>query len=334
MKVLHYLALLLMLAVAMASCSGDSFKIDGSVTNLAGDVVRVVFVGDSGLVDEWVNVDKKGRFSYRGVASGPVIVSLLDQRSQLMVSLVASNGDHVKVEGDASRPMAVKVKGSKVNEDWQLFRDEHASFYSNPNLSRLNAAIEKYVREHPADMLSTVLLIADYGDFSDSDKINKMLKGIDVKARPASLLQWFTGLSSRPNTSAMPRIMTLTLVKHGGGFEEIGLTDQMTLISFWANPQNNRSALIAKLAEAGEKIGILDVLTESDTLRWHQTIAGDPKSWKHYWAPGGPLEQGVQLLGINSMPWFAVTDSTGMVVYSGPSVDAALAKIPARTEHE
>ena len=295
MKTLQYLALLLSLTMAMASCSGDSFKIDG-------------------------------------VVADPVIVSLLDSRSHLLVMLVASSGDHIKVKGDAAQPKTIKIKGSKVNEDWQLFRDEHAAFYTDPNPSRLDAAIEKYVREHPADLLSTVLLMADYSDYSDVDKINAMLKGIDVKVRPGSLVRSFEGRSMNAQTSRLPRIMALKLVKHGGDFEDVSLVDRMTLISFWANPQDNRSALINKLNQVGEDIRVIDVLTESDTLRWHQTIAADPKEWKHYWAPGGPMEQDVQLLGIKSLPWYAVTDSTGLVTYSGPSLDAALGKVTVKSE--
>ena len=39
-----------------------------------------------------------------------------------------------------------------------------------------------------------------------------------------------------------------------------------------------------------------------------------------------PMEQGILMLGITSLPWFAVTDSTGMVLYSGPSLDNAVSK--------
>ena len=332
MKTLQYLALLLSLTMAMASCSGDSFKIDGKLANFDSGMVRVIFPTDSGMVDEWVNVDNKGKFSYKGAVVDPVIVSLLDSRSHLLVMLVATNGDHIKVKGDAAQPKTIKIKGSKVNEDWQLFRDEHAAFYTDPNPSRLDAAIEKYVREHPADLLSTVLLMADYSDYSDVDKINAMLKGIDVKVRPGSLVQSFEGRSMNAQTSHLPRIMALKLVKHGGDFEDVSLVDRMTLISFWANPQDNRSALINKLNQVGEGIRVIDVLTESDTLRWHQTIAADPKEWKHYWAPGGPMEQDVQLLGIKTLPWYAVTDSTGLVTYSGPSLDAALGKVTVKSE--
>jgi len=312
----------MLMAILLASCGGDSFKIEGEISNLNGGVVVVVFSADSAMVDEQVELDSKGRFTFSGVASSPVIVSLTDMRGEPLASLAVVNGDHLKVKGDASKPMSIKVKGNRLNEDWQLFRDEHASFYSNPD--RLDAAIEKFVREHPADMLSTVLLMTDYSDFRDHDKMDKMLKGIDIKARPESLLQPYKDNPVGSRMNHLPRVMALTLVKHGGSFEEINMTEHMSLISFWTLPEENRKALIDKLAGIDEGIRVIDVLAESDTLRWHKTIADDPKEWKHYWAPGGPLEQGIQLFGLTTIPWFAVTDSAGLVIYNGTSVDAAI----------
>lgn len=317
-----YLLLLLLIAL-LASCSSDSFKIEGDIVNLEGGAAKVVFRGDSGVVDQPVNLDKKGHFTFEGEAAQPVIVNLLDIHNKPLATVVACNGDHIKVKGDASKAMSVKVQGNTINEDWQLFRNEHAAFYTDPNPSRLDAAIEKYVREHPGDLLSTVLLMADYSNYSDRGKIETMLKGIDASARPESLTQAFpTDLKSR-KANVLPRLMTLTLVKHGGTFEEIKLTDRVTLINLWANPQNERNSLIDKLQDLDKSIRVIDVLAESDTLHWHQTIAADPKGWLHYWAPGGPLEQGIQLLGITSVPWFAVIDSTGMATYSGPDLNAA-----------
>lgn len=326
MKKIHSLALLaLLLAALLASCSSNSFKIDGELTHFNGSTVRLVFRGDSGIVDEFANVDKKGKFSFEGVATNPVLVSIMDQRGELLKRVVAKNGDHLKLKGDASKDMGVKVKGSPINEDWQLFINEHLAFYTDPNSSRLDAAIEKYVREHPADMLSTVLLAADYSDFSDFVKVDKLFKGIDPKARPESLAAALLDNPVGRKATKMPRLMTLTLLKHGGKkFEEIKLTGRRTLLSLWAFPQKDRESFINKMQKLDESVRVIDVLTESDTLRWHHTIADDPKAWQHYWAPGGPLEPGIQLLGITSLPWFAVTDSTGLVTYSGPSIDYAI----------
>lgn len=325
MKKIHLI--LILLAAMLASCSSDSFKIDGSLDHLDGTTVRVVFMADSGLVDEMADV-KKGKFSFQGHSTQPALISLFSQRGDALITVVAANGDHLKVSGDASKALGIKVKGNRLNEDWQLFRDEHKGFYTDANHSRLDAAIEKYVREHPADMLSTVLLLADYSDYSDRDKLSQLLKSINIEARPEALTRLFLSDPLSSKKLNLPRLTSLTLWKFGGNFEEIKLTDHVTLLSLWANPQKNREALRVKLKAISDKtekkIRVIDVLTESDTLRWHQTIAGE--DWQHYWAPGGPLEQGIQLLGITSLPWYAVTDSTGLVVYSGPSLDAAINK--------
>ena len=323
MKHLHYLILFFVSAVLLSCGGGSSFKIDGELVNLDGATVRVVFNGDSGIVDEWVDVDKKGHFSFKGEASQPAIVNLLDQDNGLITAVVVVNGDHLKVKGDAAALKSVKVKGNKVNEAWQLFRDEHAAFYADPNPSRLNAAIEKYVRENPADVLSTILLVADY---SDQEKVDSLLSAIDLQAKPEPLISIY-GMSGQGKKRSLPRLMTLTLMKHNGAFEEIRLTGQYSLISMWVNTMQDRNKVIEKLQDLDKGVQVIDVLTEGDTLRWHQAIAGDPTHWKHYWAPGGPVEQGIQLLGVTSAPWYAVTDSTGLVVYSGTSLSSALKAI-------
>lgn len=319
----HFL-FLLVISVALASCSHDSFKIEGKITHLDNPTVRVLFQGDSGLVDESVNVEK-GAFSYKGTASQPTIVTVLDMLGNPIGMMVAANGDHLKMEGDATRALVVKIKGNRLNEEWQLFKDEHAAFYSDINPSRLDAAIEKYVKDHPADMLSTVLLMADYSDYSDRAKVDGLLMSIEAKARPESLMRAMAGNSIGRKGTVLPRLMTLNLVRHGGGFEEVKLTDCVTLISLWAQPQGDRQAINQQLQDVIDSsegaIRLIDVLTESDTLRWHQTIAKTPG--RHYWAPGGPVEQGIQLLGVTSLPWFAVADSTGLVTYSGSNLTLA-----------
>ena len=327
MKWLQYLLLSVAVVVTVVSCTSDSFKIDGNLLNLDGQTVKVVFMSDSGVVEEWTPVDQHGKFAVMGHASQPVLVSIMDRMGMPLAMVVAVNGDHIKVDGDVAKLTDLNVKGSKLNEDWQLFRKEHRAFYNDLNPSRLDAAIEKFVHEHPGDMLSTVLLLADYSDYSDRDKLNTLLDGINESARPKSLalpLESWAGETRL--TGHLPRLMTLNLMDPDGGFKEIKLTRQTTLIHLWANPQSGRQAVINELLEVDTGVCVIDVLAESDTLRWHRTIADDPTAWEHYWAPGGPLEQGLQLLGFTSVPWYAVTDSTGLVIYSGPDIKQALAK--------
>ena len=116
MKKIHLL--LLLLAAMLASCSSDSFKIDGTLVSLDGPAVRVVLMTDSGMVDESVDVDKKGKFSFKGQSEQPAIVSLMGNRGDAFATVVVANGDHLKMKGDVSKPLGVKVKGNRLNEEW------------------------------------------------------------------------------------------------------------------------------------------------------------------------------------------------------------------------
>lgn len=325
------LLLFSLLVTLLVSCDSHHFKIEGDIKGVGGPEVRIIYPNDSVIVDEIVALDKKGHFAYQGSSPLPVVAVVADVRGNLLTSLVVADGERLKVKGDASQPMGLKIKGSKVNEDWQLFRKEHAAFYADANPSRLDAAIEKYVSEHPADLLSTVLLMHDYGNFTDRDKVQRLLDAIQATARPESLTAAFARSPMGKARSITPRLMSLTLVEKGKKeFEQVNLTGRITLINCWGNPAGDRQGLINKLQTIDASVSVVDVLTEGDTLKWHRTTADDPSAWRHYWAPGGPVEQGLQLLHITSLPWYAVTDSTGLVTYNGPDLAKALkaAKAP------
>ena len=112
MKKIQSLSLVLLLLAMLASCTSNSFKIDGNLANLEGSMVRIVFEGDSGLVDELVNADKKGHFTFKGSASQPTLVNVLSHRGKPITMVVAANGDHIKVKGDARKAMDVAIKGN------------------------------------------------------------------------------------------------------------------------------------------------------------------------------------------------------------------------------
>ena len=110
--------LLLLLTAIFASCSSDGFKIDGNIANLDGQIVQVLFKADSGIVDVRITADKKGGFTFKGESAQPILVSVLNIRGETLARMVAVNGDHLKISGDAGKAMGVKVKGNRLNEDW------------------------------------------------------------------------------------------------------------------------------------------------------------------------------------------------------------------------
>ena len=89
MNKIHIFAFLMVIAL-LASCSGNSFKIDGNLTNLHGKNVRVIFRGDSGIVDERVNLDKKGHFSFKLLVDNDRTIHLLSNIYYLILRVHAN----------------------------------------------------------------------------------------------------------------------------------------------------------------------------------------------------------------------------------------------------
>jgi len=314
-------------ALLVTSCSGDSVKVEGQLSNLEGSVLRVIAITDSTVVGQKVDVNPKGKFSTSidGV-SQPTIVTVLNHRNELLANAVAEKGGHIKLQGDASKPQAIKVTGSDLNERWQLFRDEHAAFYSDPNPSRLDAAIQKYVRENPTDILSTVLLMADYSNLTDRSAMDAMLSSLNPKARPASLVRAYKAMEPALTSRPVSRMMNLMLWRNGS-FDELTLVGRITLLYLWTTGSDNRAAVVDAIKQASRQAGtslqVADVLVESDTIRWHRTVAGDSASWHHYWSPGGPQDASLSQLNITTTPWFVVVDATGSIAYNGNDVQQA-----------
>lgn len=65
------LMIVVLLVAMLSSCSSNEFKIDGNIANLNDGVVRIVFHGDSSIVDELIDLDEKGRFSFKGCQHSP-----------------------------------------------------------------------------------------------------------------------------------------------------------------------------------------------------------------------------------------------------------------------
>ena len=90
MKIRQILIIVIVaLTAVLTSCSGDGFRIDGNIAAIKGTMVRVVFDGDSGIVDELVNVDNKVHFTYEGESAQPVLVSILDMNGNQLMTVVA-----------------------------------------------------------------------------------------------------------------------------------------------------------------------------------------------------------------------------------------------------
>ena len=162
MKQLKLIVILLTTAMMFAACSSDSFRLEARIEGLGTQNVQIVYATSDGVQSDWVTANDD-RLSYEGFAPELTVLQVLDSDNRLIARMAVKNGDKLKFRGTLTDPMGIEFKGSDASEEWSKFIKENKELYDAGNQPMLDIAIEKFIRENPDNVVSTLLLLFDYG---------------------------------------------------------------------------------------------------------------------------------------------------------------------------
>lgn len=316
-----------MLVLCVLSGCSKSFKIKGNIVGVGTQSLRVEFATPVGVWEEWV-MSKENRFEIKGQTDEPTLVTIYNAQGSLVARFLLENGDDIKVRGTSPDPYKLEVKGRDVNERWYAFMQSHASQYSNDDRTSLNAAIVDYAKQHPADVLSALLLLCDYRSTGGIGEVQPMIEALKPEARPESLLATYHNLlkhiGEKPKT-----LPSLLLYESKGEFTSFTpTTAQCSMLYFWSKQNSvgeDSKPLTEAITQLGDKALVADVLMDGDTSMWNLNRREYMSAWKrHYWAPEGPMNESLKSLNIGATPCFIVADSLGHVTYTGGNAQQAL----------
>ena len=322
-----FLALLL-----LASCSKNTIEIEGNIKGLGSQKVHIVYHGDGGTIDD-VIMANDGRFKVGCMSSELTVITVIDFRGTCLAQFAAQNGDNITIKGEISKPEEIIVEGNDVTEKWMAFRKDHSMLYTSAPSVELNQEIEKWVKAHPKDPCSTLLLLFDHSALMNETGTQPLLNIIDPKARPERLLAAAMWINEYYSRHTAKEVLSLNLCGTNGEFEPLNVKGKATILYFWSNNHEKRSDIIAAIKEKlrssnAEAITIADVLVDADTARWVTTCRTDSANWSHYWVPGGVTDIALRNLRIPTVPFFVATDSLGHIVYRGTSITKAIGSLP------
>lgn len=319
-KIRHATLLLVLLGFStIFTCCGNHFSVQGQIAGLGNQNIHVIFASTAG-VNDFYTMTKNDRFELKGEAGDWTVVAIFDGQNQPLATLVFNKGDNLKIKGDMTQRHNLRVEGNDLNEEWYQFRAEHASQYRDGNPEGRDTAIEKYVKGNPSNILSTVLLLFDYSQLNNKAKIDRMLAKLEPDAKPSALLTSYTALMGKkrkPVTTLLP----LVLLESKGDFSTYSpTTSQASLLYLW-NVDTGHSTAIASMKQLagsfGSRLQVGDICLEPDSMVWQSIVKRDATTWRHYWAPEGPLNRQLINLDIRFTPHFVVTDSLGNICYNG-----------------
>ena len=326
--------LIMMLVAVIASSCGDrgKFSIEGTVAGGRTMNMRVVYAGEDN-VNNVLTAARDGKFEFTGYAPSDrgVLVEILDNDYRVMGRLYAEDGDKLKVTVDAEDRTKQKAEGNDLTERWTEWLHQNAAVLKGRNARAVNEAVAKYVKAHPDDMLSGVLMATEYDASIDGAGAEKLLTSLDPEARPAWMIDGRLLTESRLSAKMLEnRITAMTYIDRRDSivtFKPKG--HRRSLLVFTGEETGRGDSIVKKLKEFREThkgVEMIDFWLETDTFTWRRMLRSDSVDWKSGWAAGSVAAPALERLAIPRLPFFVVTDSAGRQLYRGGSVTLAVKK--------
>lgn len=329
------IALITLLATVISGCSGpDSFEVKGHVKGDATINLRALYYVDGALQSSIFPADR-GSFSFKGRAPEGAVVEILDNDYRLLGRFYAENGDEIDVTIDPKSPAAMKVeKGNEAAIRWAQWLNANAKILDGRNSKAINALVAKYVKAHPQDIVSTLIVTTVYDASADPEGASRLLSSIAPEARPTTLTEALATLLTYADTSVgKRRVSPLTLMARNDTVTTFSpRKHRLSLLVFSDENSGRADSIVPALrrlrkAHTDKALGIIDISLDTDTLAWQSSTRSDTATWDVAWGTGGIASAALRPLAIPRLPYFIVTDSVGSQIYRGASISQALKKI-------
>lgn len=322
----HFILGLLILGVGACGYS-DKFKVKGTISDGSSINLRFVYYTDNS-VRTALTASTDGKFSFEGVAANPAVVEVYDNDYRLLSRFFAQNGDDIELRIDRKNPYRGKAAGNKLSNELTAFYNEKADILTGTDSRHRNEAIAEYVGAHPESPVAQLILIAEF-DASDDEAAlmcDSLMNSLTTDARVLNIGEQFASMTNRitAGMSRMPVTDITYKTKGNNTGTFVAQDNRLSLISISDGTHGRDSVLEALRKLAGhEKKGrfmILDLNVDPDTIVWIRAVRRDSASWEQGWVAGSIAGQALDRLGIPTVPYFILVDSSGSQMWRGQSV--------------
>lgn len=320
------------LGLMATACSGrDNFKLEVEVDGLGTQSINLYFYTRAGLKSVSIPaVD--GRMEYTSSSKEPVLIELTTGGRRTIGFLMAQNGQTVKAfyrPGDSS---ATEVSGNKTSKRIAEFYAANAALVDSVGGPQLNEAIGRYIAANPADEVSAILLSRLYDATIDPAEANRLLHSIDPSVRTASIMAGMSELINVFPDSAATTLAPLRLYC-GDSVRTVAPRDTLGLILAIHSPMGSAAhdTVAARLNAAYDtlrkRVVMAELMTAADTVEWRAQIDSVAPRYTYGWLPGGIATPSLRGMNIKALPTFIAADSTGRILYRGPSLPQAIEQL-------
>ncbi len=328
MKTLRHILIALVTLVVLSACS-DSNRVTINVDTPDGRelTLRAVTYTPDGVHTAML-ATRSGHCAWQEEVPEtdppqPVYIELYSNDYRLLGVVSANAGDELRLTPDPEG-----IKGFKIERDGDAtpFDSAIGEFVASIKGRPDNTAVERFVRRHPDNPAAYAVLTTLYDASGSPEKAVDLLAALRPEARPAYYDNGFAtlaaGIAARPT-----RLDSYSVLSLGDTIVNIDpRSHRLTLIAFTGDEQEHTDSVVPLLRRLARRTGRNLIVEHSllpDTITWHRTARTDTATWTSVWSGSGTGALGVGQHAISTLPHFVVADSTGLILYSGPSANAA-----------
>ncbi len=248
-----------------------------------------------------------------------------------MAILWAERGDKLSVNAAPKERNGLwSATGNDVTETVNAWRVAHGNIIRARASGEVNASITGYVRAHPEELASAIILLAEYDGNLDPKGLGVLWRTLRIDDDEREALLAAMGRMAGQLTPTAPGVVkTLSLLSRGDTLYTFraGVGNTGAVLMLWNSGQERREAvrrLRAEMADTTDKkrrdMLVLDINMNADTMGWGGMAANDSlpdyveRRWVRLWAPGGEQNRALQQLRLRVAPLTLIeVDAKGKV---------------------
>lgn len=323
----NFLYIFILFLLASCGPGGNSFRIRGSFRDMqAGELYIYNLNGDLARLDT-INI-QEGKFRYRGETDEVTPYILLFPNGVEQV-IFAGPGEDLEYEATANDLKNYVVNGSDENLLMNKFREE--TYTMNPSLMTNTA--RTYIKDHPASPVAIYLFDHYFvqNEEVSSAELSELLKVLRTKhPHHHQLLDIESKLKAEATRQIGKTLPDVTLInKDKKSIKLWSSSKDYTLIAFWATWMPNGTDFLWKLKNGlgderdNGRLRLVAISLDVERYRWEDAIRPDSTATYllHCCDGLGFESKAIKTFGINTVPYYILTDKTHKVLDCGDDVN-------------
>lgn len=333
--------------LCLAACSKDyTYRIEGKLSHLTEPTVYAVFENEQEKKVDTLLCADNGTFELEEQIDGFHSVTLFFEGRSRWVTAYLELGTTVSIEGDAQSPLLLQVKGGKINDRLAAFKKKQADLFNemstltqqlgekantveqtdaaarlaDVNL-RLSEEAAAYVKAHPDEEASVVLIQTFFADPDDTRKIDELLALLDPRLNDFYLVRELEQFSIRSQRIALEAEAPDFTVKniYGKSMSLDSFANRHLLLAFtapWCDMCQTEDLSLDEVAMrySTDQLAILLVSLDDQPASVRESVAKDSIPWNVVTDSAGQAMQLIDLYNVSVLPRCFLIDEEKRII--------------------